>query len=257
MAESGRYLYAVGRRLDPEALSGVRGLRDRPLEQVPLGDLTAVVSTVPLAEFGEEPLKRNLESLPWLEEVARAHDRVVQEVARHGPTAPLRLATICVDDASVRARLAEWLPELERVLSRVEGRAEWSVKVIVPPEGEPVAAAGAGSDGADAGGAAYLRRKKAQSEARRERQERNTVIGDRVHDELAAAAVASRLLRPQDPQLTGHVGSMVLNGAYLVDEDANDAFTERVADIARAHPDLTVECGGPWPPYSFAVLEQP
>ena len=39
----------------------------------------------------------------------------VQTVAQSAPTAPLRLATICLDDAGVRRRLDEWHDELELV----------------------------------------------------------------------------------------------------------------------------------------------
>ena len=46
-----------------------------------------------------------------------------------GP-APLRLATICLDDAGVRARLDEWHHALVQALDRVEGRFEWSVKAF-------------------------------------------------------------------------------------------------------------------------------
>ena len=91
-----------------------------------------MVSDVPLAEFGEEALKRNLESLPWLEKVARGHDEVVRAVAACGPAAPLRLATIFHDDDAVRRRLDEWHDALVEVLDRVDGRAEWSVKVLAP-----------------------------------------------------------------------------------------------------------------------------
>lgn len=255
VADTGRYLYAVTGSLDPGRVRDAAGLRDQPLELVTLRDLVAVVSDVPLAEFDEQALKRNLENMEWLEEVARRHDEVVRDVARHGPTAPLRLATICRDDEGVRRLLEEWYADIEQVLARIEGRGEWSVKVIVPPEDEP-AAGGTPAAGQTGGGAAYLRAKKAQGEARRERQERVARLGDDVHARLVEATVASRLLRPQDPGLSGHVGAMVLNGAYLVEQREAEAFATLVGQVADAHPGVTVECGGPWPPYSFAVLER-
>ncbi|HEX2550125.1 MAG TPA: GvpL/GvpF family gas vesicle protein, partial [Nocardioidaceae bacterium] len=94
----GRYLYAVSRGLPPDALADVPGLGDGRLEVLEHQGLSAVVSDVDLEEYGEEGLRRNLERLDWLEEVARRHDEVVHAVAEHGPVAPLRLATICLDD---------------------------------------------------------------------------------------------------------------------------------------------------------------
>ena len=35
-----------------------------------------------------------------------------------------------------------------------------------------------------------------------------------------------------------------------------EAFAARVDELAAAHPDVVVDRRGPWPPYSFAMLEQ-
>jgi len=133
VGESGRYLYAVCRGLEPSDLDGVSGLDGAPLELVPHEGLVAVVSEVDLDEYGEEGLRRNLEELAWLERAARGHDAVVQAAARAAPTAPLRLATICFDDHGVRERMGEWHDELVQVLDRIEGRVELSVKILTAP----------------------------------------------------------------------------------------------------------------------------
>lgn len=249
MAETGRYIYAITRPLEQTSVAGV-GLGGGRLELVEFRDLVAVVSDVPLDQYDEDALKENLESLAWVEKVARAHDGVVQAVAAVGPVAPLRLATICMDDEAVRRRLEEWYDEMVRTLDRVDGRVEWSVKAFAPvgeaPPADPAPAAS---------GAAYLKQKKAESESRRSHQADAATTADGIHRELASISVASRVLAPQDPRLTGHPATMVLNGAYLVDVDQNDSFESRVRELAKAHPDMGIEGGGPWAPYSFAVLE--
>ena len=111
------YLFAVARGLDTQQLGDVSGLRDAALQVLEHRGLQAVTCSVDLAEFGEEALRRNLESLAWLEEVARAHDDVVQAAALRATTAPMRLVTICSDDAGVRARLDEWYDGARRPLS--------------------------------------------------------------------------------------------------------------------------------------------
>src|SRR4051794_17527409 len=157
MGETGRYLYAVCRDLDPAVLAGVSGLAGRPLELVELRGLEAVVSTVDLEEYGEEALRANFEDLAWLETAARGHDAVIHALSAAAPTAPLRLATICLDDAGVRRRLTEWHAALEQVLDRVAGRREWSVKVLDPPGAAPAPApVAAAVPAGGGGGAAYL-----------------------------------------------------------------------------------------------------
>ena len=251
MTATARYVYAVTRGLQGPSVDGLTGLRGSPVELVPHGDLQAVVTDVPLPEFSEQGLLENLEQLPWLEEVARTHDDVVRAVTAQAPTAPLRLATIFHDDDAVRRRLDEWRGALVEVLDRIDGRAEWSVKVLAPPAPSRAPSA----EGAPTSGAEFLRRKKAQAGDAAVRQETSARVAESVHHELAAIADASRLLPAQDPQLTGHVGQMVLNGAYLVADSVRDTFAERVDALREEHVEVTLEAGGPWPPYSFAVLE--
>jgi hypothetical protein len=246
-------MYAISRGISSADLSGALGIDDGPVEVVEHADLCAAVSTVDLEEYGEEGLRQNLERLDWLEEVARAHDAVVQAVAQTGPTAPLRLATICLDDDGVRRRLDEWHDALRDVLDRVEGRREWSVKVFAPPRAQSTPE---DPDAKPLSGADYLRRKKQATEERRSGDEAALRVAETLYESLAARTVASRRLAPQDPRLTGHEGTMLLNVAYLVEAAEEADFTAAVEDLASSGSDLQVELRGPWPPYSFAVLEQ-
>lgn len=247
-----RYLYAVSRGLPTAALDGVPALGGGRLEVVGVLDLEAAVSTVDLDEFGEEGLRTNLERLDWVERTARDHDRVVQACAAAAPTAPMRLATVCLDDDSVRLRLEERYDDLVAALDRVTGREEWSVKVYAHPQEtldtEP-------AEPAAAGGAAYLRRKKAVGEARRAALAEAAEAAEAVDRLLRATSVAARQLRPQDPRLSGHGCTMLHNGAYLVDRVAADTFARTVADLVATFPGVSIACGGPWPPYSFATLD--
>lgn len=250
MAEQGRYLYAVCRGLDVEALDGLVGLDDVPIEGVEAGGLTGLVSSVDLEEYGEEGLRRNLERLDWLEMAARGHDAVVQAAAAVAPTAPMRLATIFRDDERVRGRLNEQAERIHAVLDRVEGHEEWSVKVLTrAADDEPEPALPVGS------GAEYLRRRKQEQEAEEVGLREAHVTAERIHDALAVFAVATRRLASQDPRLTGHTGTMVHNAAYLVRREESDRFTAAVGEVTAARPEVQVDARGPWPPYSFAMLE--
>jgi hypothetical protein len=252
VTESGHYLYAVARGVDEGDLADTTGLRDEPVHVLGHRGLSAVLSTVDLDEFGEEGLRRNLEDLAWLEQVARGHDRVVKAVSEVGATAPMRLATIFRDTDAVRARLDEWYDALQVALDRVQGRMEWSVKAFAPAT-VPAAreAAAVPSSGTD-----YLRRKKDETLQRHKAEEQALQVADTVHETLSRHSVASRRLRPQDPRLSKHEGTMTLNGAYLVESAGTEAFDEAAAALVREYPEAHIEVYGPWPPYSFATLEQ-
>lgn len=250
MSADARYLVAVTRGLSPDALAGAAGLRGSTLRILALGELQAVVCDVDLDEFGEEPLRRNLEDLSWVEEMARAHHAAVNAVAAIGTTVPMRFATIYESDERVAEQLASLRGDLVVALDRVEGCAEWSVKVYAvehAPEGT--------SEQSPQSGSAYLMGKREAVRRRREREDSDAAVLSRLHQTLTTDAVASRMLRPQDPRLTQQHDPMRMNAAYLVSEAATESFLESAHHSLRDHQDLRVEVGGPWPPYSFASLE--
>lgn len=254
----GVYLYAICRSGTAHDLADTPGVRGTSVRLLEAGELSAVVSTVDLEEFGEAGLQRNLEDLSWLEAVARAHNAVVAACFRSGVVAPVSLATVFLDDAAVLDRLRGWREQVGEALARVEGSCEMGVKVHRRNQATPIEPAAGSPDGgttAPGAGAAYLERLRSAA-ARRETAARalNEAVHE-LHAQLAAQTVASRRHPVQDPRLTGHEGQMVLNAAYLVVDVELDAFPRRVTALAERHPDLEFEVTGPWPPYSFVTLE--
>src|SRR5690348_4001129 len=108
MADRLVYLYAVGDAvLGEDVPTGLTGVDATAVRIIVDGPLRAVVSTVDPRHFGEGALQRNLDDLSWLAETARAHHAVVDAVSQHHPVAPLRLATVYLDDDNIRALLRE------------------------------------------------------------------------------------------------------------------------------------------------------
>ncbi|MCX4469736.1 GvpL/GvpF family gas vesicle protein [Micromonospora sp. NBC_01655] len=251
---AGCWLHGVVREATPATLAAVTGMDGGPLRAVPAAGLVAVVSTAPLAEYGEEALRRNLEDLTWLERAARMHHEVVAALSRAGAVVPTRLATVYRDERGVARLLAERRAELAATLDRLTGRAEWGVKGYAVPGATARAAAGGGGAAPEGAGAAYLRRRRAELTARDEGQR---AAAEAVHDALAGYAVAARRHAPQDRRLSGAPTAMVLNGAYLVDVPTLGGFTGLVAALAGRHPEVRLELTGPWPAYSFAEGRPP
>ena len=251
MRAVGTYVVAVTRRTSSDAFHDLRPIRDAPLRVIEHDDLQAVVCDVDLEEFGEEALRHHLENLFWVEEMARAHHDAVCAVGHAGTVVPMRFATIYASDARVREQLVTLGPAFGAALDRVDGCAEWSVKVY---------GHGGGSDPEEGqtrpvSGVEYLQRRRQAVDSTRAREDQESVLAATVHQQLAGLAVATRLLPSQDRRLTQRAEPMRLNAAFLVRLDLADAFQES----ARAKDDpaagLRVEVDGPWPPYSFASLE--
>ncbi|WP_329259804.1 GvpL/GvpF family gas vesicle protein [Actinoallomurus sp. NBC_01490] len=250
------YLYGVTRGLDPAVLGDSPGVAGAPVRGVVTGDLTALVSTVRLDEYGEEALRANLEDLAWIEATARAHHAVVDRAARVAPTAPVRIATVYHDDERVSQVLREGRERFGTALDRITGRSEWGVKAYAYPEDdrpaeEAVPTATGGGSGQAGAGTAYLRRRQEQRRRRTEAGRRLSERAQAIDAELRVHAVAVRRHPPQDPKLSGHAGTPILNVAYLLDDARVPEFQALVRDIDERSPGIGVEMTGPWPPYSF------
>jgi hypothetical protein len=242
------WLHGVVRRLDPGRLTALSAMDSGTPTAIRAGDVTAVVSEVPLAEYDDEALRQNLEDLVWLERAARAHHGVVDALSRGGPVIPARLATVYRDRDAVAQMLAERRADFVAALDRVDGRVELGVKAYVVP----VDADAAVDEGSGGPGTAYLRKRRAQLTRRDESQRVAAQSAVEVHAALSERAEAARRHAPQDRRLSGEDTEMVLNGAYLVRESDVGEFAALLEALSRRHPPVRLRLTGPWPPYSFA-----
>ena len=168
---------------------------------------------------------------------------------------PLRLCTIFGDADGSRRMLAREREALSDALARLEGRQEWGVKLLVEGERLAVTPAPAGGEG----GAAYLARRREERSARDAARALAAQIVDDADGALRANAVDAVRLPPQNRELSGHAGDMVLNGAYLIEADAAEALRATADELQDRYADYGAQLvvTGPWPPYSFAAGEAP
>jgi Gas vesicle synthesis protein GvpL/GvpF len=252
----GIWAYCITRASDAPAVDGVQGSQ---VERVEEGGLAVLVSRVPLSEFGEDALRRNLNDLDWLERVARDHEAVLERALEDGTIVPLRICTIFADERGAARMLAEQRSALDTALDVLDGRQEWGVKLTVDRAALEAAARDRAPDvsdeeleGRSAGGAYMLRR-------RQERQLREAAdrlaggIAEDVHARLQDWATDAVVNPPQNPELSGHEGDMLLNAAYLVEAAKVERLHELVAELRERHRELgaRLELTGPWPPYNF------
>jgi Gas vesicle synthesis protein GvpL/GvpF len=231
------------------------------LEQVEARGLAAVVSRVPLGEFGAEPLRENLNDLDWLERVARGHESVLEAALAQTTIVPLRLCTIYESEQSVRDMLEREHDSLMQALDALAGHQEWGVKLIA--DGDRLAEEARLRDsevaaledelGARTGGGAYMLRRRLERHVREAVESLGAELADEVHAELEAWAGDAVVLPPQNPELAGHEGRMLLNAAYLVEAERVNGLRELVAELEERRRGLGVriELTGPWPPYNF------
>jgi len=260
----GFYVYCVGARaalapLFEEELPGAIE-PESGLELVG-GGLAAVVSRVPLAEYGEGALDERLADATWTATRALRHERAVEHFARRAAVAPLRFGTIYLRRESVERMLEERGAQLRAVLGRLEGREEWGVNVFVERAhlreevssvserlremGERVARSSPGQ--------AYLLRKKIES--LRDEEARDTVrrVASEVEARLAAACDGAARLRVLKDEASEQ-GELAARFAFLVARERFEEFRAAAERLAAEYTPLgfRFELTGPWPAYNFA-----
>lgn len=192
---------------------------------------------VRLDEFGEEPLRRNLEDRAWLERAASTHDAVLASAIGTAPLVPFRFGTVYRSEDGVRTMLHEREAELLDTLQRLRGHVELGVKAFLldAPSGD-----------APSSGREYLLSKRRAQDAHTEAIDALQAL----HAQLASLADDTRVNRPQPPELSGRREPMLLNAAYLVRDERRAEFSAAAADYGHDRVEIVVT--GPWPAYNFA-----
>jgi hypothetical protein len=249
MSAVATYLYCILRSPRAPGLGDVpRGLprcgKPRVLEADP--GLWLVLADAPVSLYGEAALERGLRDIDWVSRCAVAHEGVVEAFHRTPAVLPLRLFTLFSSDARALAYVRRDRRKLTRLLDRVEGRREWSVRMAVDPTFAPAPAAPPRS------GTAFLARKHKLQSMQGERMEQGRRRADALFRTLGTLAAAHHR-RTENETEPG--SKLVLDAVYLVKMSDRVRFasaTRKAAtDLARRGLHLSVT--GPWPPYHFAA----
>lgn len=214
------HLYALVRGL--EELPPLTGIEGAALERRQIAGLDLVVS-----ETGPQ--------LPQVtDQAVLAHASVVEELmARSRAILPARFGRAFASEEELTAAVQTKAPALEHGLSRVCGCVEFGLRVLGRESPREASTSLSGAE--------YMRARLGE-EAERDRLSRE------LHLPLA-------LLARADARFGGASGDL-LHAAYLVPDERTAAFRDRIAELERLHPELTMVCTGPWPPYSFAETRE-
>jgi hypothetical protein len=225
---------------------------DSCVEPICDGDLAALVSRVPLDEYGDERLRAHLEDLEWVERIARRHEGVLEGALREATVVPLRLCTLYRDRDGVRRLLRERRTALREGLSRIDGCVEWGVKLFADPQAQASQAEPEPAPTERPGHTYLLRRQQERALSEKASEVRARCV-EVVHQRLEALARASATNPPQRPELHGRDLTMLLNGAFLVERNRTVELREAIDMLQEEWQALgfTIELTGPWPPYNF------
>jgi hypothetical protein len=229
-------------------------------------EVGAIVSAVPLAEFHPDVLKVRLSDTEWVQSHALAHQRVLAALLADYTVLPLQFCTLYNSEARVLEMITDNYDRFSTALDRLAGATEWGVKAFCN-RAALIDWATSSSDelrpmretiSRMSEGASYMLRKRIASAARQLAESLERSCAEESHRRLSSIARAVVRHPPQPSDVHERPDEMVLNGAYLVDDQKQPCFE---AELARLHEEyaaigLTYELTGPWPPYSFATIEE-
>ena len=174
---------------------------------------------------------------------------------------PLRLCTIYEGYEGVTGMLTTERESFEEALDRLDGCQEWGVKVLVD---RPALEAGVRVVSAEvsalekeveasSGGGAYMMGRRVEREVGALAERKLAEVANDIHGRLADWAEDGVLSAPQNRDLSGHEGEMVMNAAYLLEAEKVARFRELIEELEERYGKLGIwlELTGPWPPYNF------
>jgi Gas vesicle synthesis protein GvpL/GvpF len=224
--------------------------------------LAAVLSAVPLADYGEEALQGRLADATWTAVRAMRHEKVVEHFASRASVVPLRFGTIYLERAGVRQMLAEREPDLRAIIERLRGREEWGVNILCDRQKlletitslSPRLRALDEQAASASPGQSYLLRKKIDAMRVDEARAEMKSVATEIEGELARLSEGAARLRMLKDEGGEHL-DLVAKIAFLVARTRFEEFRAAAERLAQAYAPagFQLELTGPWPAYNFAA----
>jgi len=252
------YVYAITRAGHPmpERVEAVDG-SDR-LNAVTSDALAAFVTPVDDVDFSQGVIDARAKDVEWLGSIGYRHQSVMNALMHGGTIIPLRAFTLFVSEESLRRHLESERARLTKLLDRLDGKQEWTLRIEFDPQlwsdalVRRVDSLRALSDeiaGAAAGKAFLLRKKLDDEKKRASREAEQQVVSEvegAVMEKLACDTVAET--RQQRSGAFPQINVLIERDEEARLEELRDALTRRYAGEG-----VTLALTGPWPPYTFAV----
>jgi len=253
------YLYGIVPADAPPPPPELVGLERGEVRLLLAGRVAAVISEVSRDRYDDDALNGRLDDLVWVGEQGVAHERVLDWYAARVPIIPLSLFSLHRDVTRIADRVASDQEAYAKRLERLGGRKEWGIKVwrretraaeTIHSLSPALQALGVEIEAAPAG-KRFLLEKKRQTLRQEEVRAVSRRVAHEVHAELRARSVDGTAVPLPSGAPSGE-RALLLHAAYLVGDDAFEAFRAAVSSLAaRFAPGFEIEFTGPWPPYHF------
>jgi hypothetical protein len=212
----------------PFPIPGVHGIRGAEVLGYPSGEFAIVVSSyVPDGALDQQAVLD--------------HARVVSECFRSGTVLPFRFGTVFDNDEALRRAVRANRKALLASVTRLRGKAEMHLKLVVRDESLREALSDAALP--NTVGSEYLTRLREKAARERERQSKARAISVQVH----------KLFNPLEEEVSCKKDSdgLLIDIAHLIDSKTVEKYQNRCNTATRQLKGCEIVVSGPWPPYHF------
>lgn len=259
MENNGILLYGIGDVKDNDILD-MGGMDEKfKLYYIEHSGLYAIVSDVSLDEYGEEAMAVKGEDIDWLKEKAVIFMDVILKINSLTRIIPMKFLTIFHTKDRVEDVIDENKEMFLNTLNKIRNKKELSLKIYCDDKiykekimAEEIAKFEASLVGKPKGAAFFLK-KKFDGELNDRIQNRICDIANNMAESLTTLVEEMRSNKLLAKEITGISTPMILNNAYLVDNDREALILARVEELKMEYENcgFAIELSGPWPPYSF------
>ncbi len=258
MTDSVLYVYAIAREAVKPHVEAID--QSREFGSVSRGRVHAIYTPVAREEYSQETLDRRSGDLDWLGSIGYRHQAVVSHLMRETAIIPLRAFTLFSSTESLGSYLEGSGPALDKLLDRLDGKQEWTLQIEFDPKKwndalvhrvasmrdltRQIESAGAGK--------AFLLRKKLDEERKRASRAAEEELVAEIEKAVLAKLACQTIVENREDR----------DGAFpqinvLINRDEDAALQEIHLSVADRHAEdgVTVAISGPWPPYTFARVD--
>lgn len=263
MKATAYYLYLITSSGELPAGPMPSAIEDRTaLEWIAVGELAALASRVPLADYDEESLAKHLTDATWTAVRAMRHEQVLEHFIKRRSVVPLRFGSIYLERGGIEKMLEEKADELSELIQRLEGKEEWGVNVYCDRKQLLEGITSVSTKLKDlldqaqkaTPGQAYLINKKIDTLKTEEARLELARIVDVIEESLGKVAEETKRLRILKVEAT-EFGELKGKFAFLLNRASFEQFRESAEQLARTYQTAGVklELTGPWPAYNFTT----
>jgi Gas vesicle synthesis protein GvpL/GvpF len=239
----GKYVYCIIQASEPLRF-GALGIGAEPADvhTVNFRDIAAVVSDTPIEVH--DPTRENV----------LAHERVNETVMRKHTVIPMSFGTVFKTSDDIVELLRSAYDAFHDVLDKMQDKLEFGLKVLwdrdvmvreIESQDEDVRRLK--QEISAQKGSTYFARMQYGRLVDAALQAHSEKYVAEIFEALRDVAVASRANKPIGDK-------MIMNAAFLVSRDKEQAFDQRVKEIGARFDKLTFKYTGPWPPYNFVNI---